>query len=200
MKAILILLAGGASAMAGAAQAGSAGPVLATTGAPGGAGIAAESTCQSCHNNFPLNPDKAGKLVLTGVPAVYTPGQTYPLALEVSHPAATRWGFQATAIARSTFKGAGDFKPLANDRTTQRKAGSNGRVYIEHGGPGRLATGIGVKQAFAWKFNWVAPAAGVGEVMFYASANMANSDSSETGDKVYSSVGKPLAVSKGPAK
>lgn len=194
MKGLVAPAAALALAVAGQAEAGSARPVLGMTGAPVGGG--AEPTCQSCHTGFPLNPDKAGRIVLKGVPAVYVPGRAYPLVLQVSHPNARRWGFQATAITRRTFNGAGDFAPAAGDRTTQRSAGGDGRAYIQHGGPGRLATGIGTPNTFVWKFNWIAPATNVGDVLFYAAANMANADNSVVGDKIYSG-GGPLAVSKG---
>lgn len=198
MSARLGALCAGAAIglLATRAIAASAGPVPGMTGAPGGFGIPAEDSCQSCHNSWPLNPDADGRVSLSGAPATYVPGQTYKLTLQVSHPAASRWGFELTAISKATFKGAGDLTPLPGDHTTQHKAGDYGRAYVEQGGPGRLATGIGVKPNFSWSFNWTAPATDVGDVAFYAAANMANGDNDKLGDRIYASH-QPLAISKG---
>src|SRR5262245_26429386 len=92
-------------------QSTSTGPPPASTGVPEGGGLPAESTCASseCHGSSEANADALGKLELAGVPANYVPGQHYQLTLKFSHPKATRWGFQLTAVATKTMRGGGDF-------------------------------------------------------------------------------------------
>jgi hypothetical protein len=177
----------------------STGPLPGATGVPEGGGFSAEITCASaeCHGPGDANPDALGKLELTGVPANYTPGQKYRLTLKLSHPNATRWGFELTVVSAQTMKAGGDFAPV--DMSTQRLTdGVADRVYIEHGQQGRAATGIGSKGSYSWQFEWIAPMASAGDVAFYASGNASNGDGSPGGDSIYSS-GKPLATS-APAK
>jgi len=151
-------------------------------------------TCVDCHGSFPLNPDAEGKVELLDVPEVYEPGRHYTLTFKITHPHATRWGFQVTAIAVSTFRGAGDFIPLNGDQTTQRISGGFGdRVYIEHGPAGKAATGLGHTQSYSWRFEWVAPSTNVGEVEFFGAGNAGNGDGSSDGDKIYSPSPQVLA-------
>src|SRR6266853_2832821 len=173
-------------------HASSSGPPAGFTGAPVGAGHDAESTCAQCHNTYPLDPDDNGKVELLGVPERYVAGQRYRLTFRVSHAEATRWGFQLTAIVKSTNTGAGDFAPKAGDTSTQCVAAGE-RTYIEHGPAGRGATGIGHLKSYEWEFDWIAPPAEAGEVVFYGLGNAANGDGSEAGDRIYGPAGKALA-------
>jgi len=200
MFGVLIVVALLAIVKAKPAFANSEGPLVGMTGVPAGQGLPAEMTCQSCHMDFPLNPDAEGQITLVGVPTQYVGGQTYLLTVHVNHPTAIRWGFQVTAVNKATLCGAGDFSPLPNDHSTQKKAGDYGRIYIEHGGAGRIATGVGTPKTFSWRFNWKAPEPNIGDVLFFGAANMANGDGSSTGDKIYSKSPAPLAVSRSRSK
>lgn len=168
------------------------------TGTPAAKGAPAEQTCQSCHDDLPLNPDALGRIILAGVPAIYDLGRTYELTVQLVHPDAVRWGFQLTAIGQGGSCGAGSFKPLPNDRSTQRSESALGRVYIQHGGTSRQATGIGTRRSYSWKFNWTAPTDDRGAVRFYGSAIMANGDGANTGDRIYTPSPTPLVAIKGP--
>jgi hypothetical protein len=175
-------------------KASSTGPVPGSSGVPAAGSNAAENTCVMCHLDFPLNPDALGKMELLGVPATYVAGKVYPLELRVSHPEANRWGFQLTAVAGGDLHGAGDFEP--QDKMTQRVSSDVGsRIYIEHGSIGK-ATGVGQKNTFSWRFNWTAPKAGEGDVLFYGAFNAANGDGSNGGDKIYAPNSGVLATSK----
>src|SRR6185369_17901019 len=72
----------------------SPGPPLGFTGAPG------EGTCVGCHYTFnqPNPPNSGGKVEITGLPATYTPGQSYTVTIMLSHPTARAWGFELTAL------------------------------------------------------------------------------------------------------
>jgi hypothetical protein len=178
-------------------MASSTGPVPGLSGVPAAGNNGAENTCVMCHLDYPLNPDGLGKMTLVGVPSTYVPGKIYALELQVSHPEANRWGFQLTAVAGKDLHGAGDFAPLAQDRTTQRVVSDIGnRVYIEHGATGK-ATGVGQKNTFSWRFNWTAPSVSDGDVLFYGVFNAANGDGSNGGDKIYAPNSGLLATSKG---
>ena len=178
-------------------QSSSGGPPPGAAGVPAGGEFSSEVTCASseCHNSSEANADALGKVELLGVPASYVAGAHYRLTFKLSHPKATRWGFQVTAVSTATMRGAGDFAALPNDSSTQRVTGGVGdRVYIEHGPEGRAATGLGRTGSYSWQFDWIAPTAEAGEIAFYGSGNAANGDGSPSGDSIYSS-GKPLALS-----
>lgn len=170
----------------------SAGPQAAMTGAPALGKDAAEGSCVSCHNSFPINSDTAGAIHLQGVPAEYEPGSTYSLTIRVSHtdPAAMRWGFQLTALVMSDGAGAGDFI-VTDSATTQVLAAMTGtRSYIEQSYGG---TAIGQTGSASWTFEWKAPSKDVGRIAFFASGNVANADGSNQGDRIYSPSPLPVA-------
>ncbi|HME72437.1 MAG TPA: choice-of-anchor V domain-containing protein [Myxococcota bacterium] len=173
------------------AKATSSGPQPGLSGAPEIGGVPAEMTCTSCHATFPLNPDALGKVELLGLPDVYAPGQRYTLTFRISHPdaAITRWGFQVTAIQRGDGQGAGEFV-VTDPQNTQRVGGLAHREYVEHTLPG---TAMGKVRGTSWKFDWIAPARDVGEIVFYGGGNASNMDGSKEGDRIYNPTPEPLA-------
>lgn len=177
------------------AQASSTGPVVGAAGVPAGGGFDPELTCNSCHTDFPLNSGQGG-IELSGVPDSYVADCGYTLSFRLSDPDASRWGFQLTAIRSKDFTMAGDFLPLPGDRTTQKTAGGpGGRVYASHGSSGK-ATAVGERGEHTWRFIWIAPPADAGDVVFFGSGNAANADGNVSGDRIYSSTPRHLAVSK----
>ncbi len=177
---------------AGAAHAASAGPQPATTGVPAIGAEPAEQVCVSCHNSFALNPDAEGTTKLEGVPAAYSPGQTYTLTLSVAHTdaAAMRWGFQMTAVALKDGAGAGEFIATDSATTMVLAAMTGTRSYIEQSYGG---TAIGQSGGTSWTFEWKAPSADMGRIGFFAAVNVSNADGSNQGDRVYSRSPLPLA-------
>lgn len=175
----------------------SSGPYPALSGVPAGPGVDAEQTCVACHVSFPLNADDRAHLALTGLPERYEPGERYALRFEIrsDEPGVQRWGFQVTAVDRATLHGAGTFE-VTDPQTTQLvEGGPADRTYIEHAYGG---TGVGEVGGFGWPFAWTAPSKDVGAVAFYASANTANADGSQMGDRIYNRAPAPLAVVEGP--
>lgn len=193
--ATLLVFALFAAPLAGSdAHAASAGAQPATTGVPALGTEAAEMTCISCHNSFPLNPDDVGSLALEGVPASYVPGRSYTLTVRVAHKdsAALRWGFQLTAVAMKDGAGAGEFVSTDTATTMVLAAMSGSRSYVEQAYGG---TAIGQAGGTSWTFDWKAPADDVGRIGFFAAANVANADGSNQGDRVYSRSPLPIAES-----
>lgn len=181
--------------LAQVAYASSTGPVVGATGVPAGGGFDAEMTCNACHTDFALNSGVGG-IELSGIPTSYVPDCSYPLSFRLSDPDASRWGFQLTAVRSGDFTMAGDFAPLPGDRTTQKAAGGpGGRVYVSHGSIGR-ATAVGERGEHTWRFLWIAPPAGAGDVLFFASGNAANADGNVSGDHIYSRTPGHLAISR----
>jgi hypothetical protein len=177
---------------AGDARATSAGPQPAATGAPAPPGALAESTCASCHATHPLNPDARGRVELVGLPERYAPGARYPLVFRIAHPDAERkrWGFQLVALSRRTLASAGELVVTDAARTQLVEGPDAARTYLEHAYAG---TGIGRGGSCEWNFEWVAPAAGAGDVDFYAVGIAANMDGTQNGDLIFTTSPSPIA-------
>lgn len=143
-------------------------------GAPNGfSGAPDENDCRACHTSSASQ----GTFVLN-VPRVYVPGATYPVTVTHTNADTTRkrWGFQLTALIG--IDGAGTFS--ATDQNSQA-AVENGRPYANHTNTGSFTNQTG---GATWTFNWTAPAAGKGRVLFWAAGNQADNDRSSDGDQI----------------
>jgi uncharacterized protein (TIGR03437 family) len=170
----------------------SPGPPLGFTGAPG------EGVCTGCHYTFgqPNPPNSGGKVEITGLPAVYTPGQTYTLTVTVSHPTARAWGFEMTAIdANGTSSTVGSMTATNATTTLERDSTASGqiRIYFSHNDEAGIAKGK--TGSNSWSINWTAPAATVGDITFYAAGNAANNQVTPEDDYIYTT----SVVAKSPA-
>jgi len=84
-----------------------------------GAGVDGGLTCTACHTSFPLNDDSGGSVVIYANP--YTPGIKQIIEVQVSHPAALRFGFQLTArLVSDETQEAGTFTADDNIRVRLR--------------------------------------------------------------------------------
>lgn len=162
------------------ANASAFGPSPTFTNAPG------ESNCTACHGDFELNEGE-GRVEITGVPAVYTPGQQFNIVVRAEQASAVIYGFQLTAID-STGQKIGTFviPPESESRVQilQGVVGANNllREYVEHTSGGLSNGQFGFN---TWNFSWTAPMQAAGRVDFYASGNAANSDGGPGGDYIY---------------
>ena len=161
------------------------GPSPSHTGAPD------EATCTACHSDF-IDNSGTGSITISGVPANYTPGQSYQITVTTSQSDAVIYGFQLTAID-VLGRRAGTFT-LPNQTPAQMQqvegiVGTNQRRYVQHTSDGIIPTQFGSK---TWTFNWTAPAQRVGKIGFYAAGNAANSDASASGDYIYTTSRRAL--------
>jgi len=152
------------------------GPDAAFTGGFG------EPTCLECHDDHAMN-DASGKMNLSGIPEMYTPGREYTITVTLARPELARAGFQLAARfdeGSSAGMSAGVLR--ASDLRTQLIEGTGGRVtYIEHTLAGSRVEPAGTAE---WTFGWTAPATG-GPVIFHAAGNASNNDRSALGDFIY---------------
>jgi hypothetical protein len=149
-----------------------------------------EPTCARCHGGEPLN-DPAGRLVLTGFPREYRPGETYQLTVQLWRAAMGKAGFQLSiryVTGEHSGRTAGVL--VSTDHRTAA-AESLGIRYAFHTAAGTALSGGGQAQ---WRLAWRAPPAG-GPVAAHYVANAANDDASELGDYIYadSSISAPAA-------
>ncbi len=150
----------------------STGPLPARTGDFG------EPNCTACHTGSPINVT-GGSLAVSGVPAQYNPGQTYPISVTISKSGQKRWGFELSVRVVSNGTQAGTLT-ITDPLNTQIKTQDNIQ-YIEHTQAG---THLGSSQG-SWTFNWTAPATAVGSIRFSAAGNAANGDGTNQGDYIY---------------
>ncbi len=144
-------------------------------------------TCakSGCHSTNPAS-DRDGMLS-TNVPETgYIPGETYTITVSVEQAGISKFGFQATAQDESgNLQGSFIF---TNPTETQHPTIGNASIlskYITHTSAGNTTTTPGSK---SWSFDWVAPAAGTGEVNFYCTVNCANGNGSTSGDQILKDV------------
>ena len=159
------------SLTAGNVLANSSGPPNGRTNAPG------EGNCTGCHSSFPLNSG-LGTLSVSGLDGSYEAGQTYELAISLSDPDASRWGFEFTIIGDDGLA-IGDVASL-NSQT--QIAATATRVYAKQTSVG---TQNGTTGSVSWPVNWTAPEAGSGDATIYLVGNAANGNFNTSGDRIY---------------
>jgi hypothetical protein len=192
---ILPLVAAAALAPAAPATSSSSLPQPGSAGVPAGGGFAAEADCTSCHEGFPLNSDGRGFLELRGVPKRYVPGARYTLEVSMRHAddERRRWGFQLTAISASSRRGAGEFVITDVPETQLIHGTVADRQYVSHS---YFGTAVGDLGGHDWTFDWIAPDASAGRVVFHGAGSAADLDGSQRGDRIYAPpASKPLAES-----
>lgn len=175
------------------------GPIASMTGAPEIAGIAAESNCTLCHQDFlvpcdpPCNLDTpGGGVAILDLPATYLPGVAIPMRVRMwtdstlAYPDRL-WGFQITSIRSSDGKGAGDWIAPADTFLVQSGLGSYAsRRYLS-----QMVNGIraGLGGPIEWSFTWTPPAGNEGWVYFAAASVAANgNDEPGPGDFVFTTI------------
>ena len=125
-----------------------------------------------CHSSGNYQTEVNAQLLDGATPVdVYEPGESYTLRITISaqgNPAA--YGFQAVALAGEGNEQAGAFDSAPDGF---RVVALDGRQYIEHSSP---------RDANVLNIEWTAPAAGTGEVRFFAGGNAANGNGTNSGD------------------
>ncbi len=160
------------------------GPKNKRTGAPG------ESICAAsdCHSDYEVNSGP-GTFSLQGIPETYTPGNTYPITIQLQQEGQQRWGFQVTIINDDGTR-SGEITKFdeGSMQVETDEVDGNERFYLKHG---RRGTHQGEKDGpIQWKFVWRAPSPAEGVISFYAAGNAANGNRKPTGDYIYTTVRK----------
>lgn len=166
----------------------STGPTVPASGVPTDNGGA---NCTQCHQTFrPANSDPRGKLEILVESMTYTPGVVKKVRVRLTHPEASRWGFQMTSRqATDTSKGAGVW--IRNDSVQVKCglsmadppcAGEPEPQFVEHNA---ASTRPGTREGVEWEIEWTPPINEVGDVLIFAAGNAANNNGVNTGDYIY---------------
>jgi hypothetical protein len=153
--------------------------IVTSNGSPGGkSGSPGDQskTCTDCHGGGKAT-DKPG-WITTDIPeAGYRPGTDYSVTVRGEHATASVFGFELTAERAGNTK-TGGFDKAGNNQLQLLAAGN----AVTHTSSGTTPAG-GAK---AWTVKWKAPAAGTGDVTFYAAVNAANGNLGTSGDAIFS--------------
>lgn len=163
-------------------------------------------TCNqsSCHTGNGVNsPSSKSAITLTGFPANFIPGQTYPLTIKVglinpadqTSPNRKRFGFQLSARYQGDGKQAGTFTlpdsrvgfDVLDGQTTvptpnpvdDPLTGATGILFVSHANAGSTCFN---DPSCMWTLNWVAPNPAAGRVEFDVAGNSANGNNAPTDD------------------
>ncbi|MBN2173012.1 MAG: T9SS type A sorting domain-containing protein [Bacteroidales bacterium] len=142
------------------------------TGSPGDGG----ANCTECHLGTPTQEEFwifNGDLVLYG----YQPSQVYLMTVVGVDPDANKFGFEAT-VEDESGNPVGTLQLFDPSRTQL----INSNTSVTHTAAGNVPL---ADTGTAWFFNWVAPAAPVGNVGFYVAVNAANGNGQNTGDQIH---------------
>lgn len=147
------------------------------TGSPG------ETACTQCHNSNALN--SGGGSVSISSPNMpnwnYFPGTTYTINVKVKKSGIAKFGFGFEALLPSGANGG--FIQTANAtnvKTINAMVLGNSRANAVHKQPNHFG-----QDSVTFSFDWTAPAAGAGNITFYAAGNATNSGNNSSGDFIY---------------
>ena len=153
-------------------------------GRAGAVGSPGEGTCWTgCHNTYAINSGAGSIELRTGTTNnEYIPGQTYSMTFKVAFPGRSLFGLGVEAL-NSANTNAGSFvitDPVHTRTKTSTLTGSVGRISVTH-----TLNGGANADSMLFNFNWIAPAAGTGNVTFYYCGNAANGTGTSAGDYIY---------------
>ena len=107
----------------------------------------------------------------------YIPGETYTVTLTVSSIGRNEFGFSVSP----QFSGGATAGTMIASTGTQLNG--SGR-YLTHTAAGTIESSPNTR---VWTFDWIAPQAGSGDVVFYAAFNASNNNNANTGDLIFNS-------------
>src|SRR2546427_990250 len=130
----------------------------------------ATQTCATagCHSSFPLNSG-GGSVSVSGLPAAWDAGKTYPLTVTIQRTNQRAFGFQLSAVVDATNRQAGSFAAAGNVQVICGNlasmilscSNSSAIQFAEHRAP-LSGSGTGT-----FTVNWTAPSdASLGTVRF----------------------------------
>jgi hypothetical protein len=125
------------------------------TGSPGDS----SKNCTTCHGGITLNEEG---WITSNIPAEgYTPGETYTIKATNYAMGGTRFGFEISPQALN-----GDLLGTMVITDTARTKLVGDDKYITY-----KADGVEGVDSNVWIFDWIAPASGTGDVVFYGAFN-----------------------------
>jgi len=131
--------------------------------------------CTDCHPPGPAT--QVPGWITSNIPPIgYTPGATYTITVSTPDANTSKMGFQITS---ETLAGkAGTFVITSTPRTQLK-----GPHFVTHTAAGTDPIGT----PNSWTMDWTAPAAGTGELRFFAAVNASDASQTNQGGNQYNS-------------
>jgi hypothetical protein len=155
-------------------------PAYADGAPPGFSGGFGEESCHACHFEADANLPP-GRVVLTGLPDAFVPGERYPLTVTLTRPGMALGGFQLTARFVDDGAQAGALEGGPGEEARVAIARSVGVEYANQRRPGAAPVAPDTSR---WTLVWTAPPERRA-VRVHVAANAADYDESIYGDRVY---------------
>jgi len=143
-----------------------------------------EQSCHLCHLDNAVNAP-GGTLEVTGVPATYAAGRTYPIDVTLSRQEMRRGGFEIAArFASGKLKGkqAGEWRLTDERMQLIPGAADHSLTFVQHNLLGSRVVSTGMN---TWRIDWTAPPVASAPIQFNVAANASNNDDSPLGDYIY---------------
>ena len=156
--------------------------IMSASGAPAGYSGDPAGGSKDCTNCHAGTAQQQAGWITSNVPETgYVAGTTYTIISTASGAGITKFGFQVSAQ-----NSGGSFLGTLVNTSAETKLVS-GTNYVTHTSAGNTGN-----ESKTWTFDWTAPAAGSGEVIFYGAFNLANNNGGSSGDAIILST---LAIS-----
>jgi len=139
------------------------------------------TSCTACHNSNAENAG-VGNFSVSGLPESYTPGEKYPITIQVSHPSAVRFGFTMSSTASSGDQ-VGKFHSNSEEVDARTE---DGVMYIKQSYNGTEPQDLLGAGSKSWTVLWQAPAEPDAIAIFEVRGLAADGDEKVTGDSAYS--------------
>ncbi len=139
-----------------------------------------EDSCVACHSGQAAN-DPAGRLMIAGFPARFTPGESYEIEIALSRPNLAAAGFELAVRHAADQTQAGRLREMAGSEKRIGLLDDRGVQFAHHLEPDAARADDGTVR---WQLTWTAPDA-TAPVVVHVAAVAANGDESELGDFVY---------------
>jgi hypothetical protein len=152
------------------------------TGAPGDEALpnGTPIVCNSCHTPSTPNPISSSTAIVVldsnnDTITKYVPGVQYTARVTINTQTGNpvRWGFQMIALKDADTTDLDGFSDMNPNNYKIVTINSTGRTYAEHDN---------VSMTNVFNMKWTAPAAGTGNVTFYAAGNAVNNNGQTSGD------------------
>jgi hypothetical protein len=128
--------------------------------------------CTNCHGGSAAE-QQAG-WISSDIPETgYVPATTYTITATASGAGINKFGFQVSPQSSS-----GDVLGTLVNTSAETKLIS-GTNYVT-----QTSSGLSGQDSKSWTFDWIAPDAGSGEVVFYGAFNLADGNGSTSGDMI----------------
>ncbi len=128
--------------------------------------------CSGCHPGSDVQT-RQGWITADIPEGGYEAGITYTITATASGEGLSKFGFQVSSQNSN-----GDFLGILVNTGSETKL-TPGNNYITH-----TTSGTAGQNSKDWTFEWTAPGAGSGEVIFYGAFNLTNNNGSTSGDNI----------------